>query len=147
MLWTTRSAVAVRETTFSVALLRAALPRPSGSAPVSCRYTGHASSQVFTIRTLPPRAHSGTPTAVSARKPSAGVDDVASPPPPQRPGVEVVRGQEQHGEDDEEHAHVRAALAQPEVQGGADAQDRGEQARHPVGLQGNHGFLRLFPRT
>src|SRR3954454_1399289 len=49
MLWTTRSAVAVRETVCSVALLRAALPRPSGSSPVSCRYTGHASSQVFTL--------------------------------------------------------------------------------------------------
>src|SRR3954453_19202902 len=70
-LCTTLSAVAVLLTTFSVALLRAALPRPSGSAPVSCRYTGHASSQVFTIRTLPPPAGSGTPTAGSARKPSA----------------------------------------------------------------------------
>src|SRR3954449_12182731 len=48
-LWTPRSAVAVRETVRSVALLRAALPRPSGSSPVSCRYTGHVSSQVFTI--------------------------------------------------------------------------------------------------
>src|SRR3954453_14186373 len=62
MLWTTRSAVAVRLTTFSVALLRADVPRPSGSEPVSCRYTGHASSQVFTIRTVPPPAPSGTPT-------------------------------------------------------------------------------------
>src|SRR3954453_6811488 len=71
MLWTTRSAVAVRETTFSVALLRAALPRPSGSGPVSCRYTGHAARPFFTIRTLPPPVDSGTPTAVSPRKPSA----------------------------------------------------------------------------
>src|SRR3954452_13279773 len=78
MLWTTRSAVAVRETVFSVALLRAAVPRPSGSEPVSCRYTGHASSQVFTLRTLPPRDRPGTPTAASARKYSAGVDDVAA---------------------------------------------------------------------
>src|ERR671933_2397317 len=59
-LWTTRSAVAVRETVCSVALLRAALPRPSGSLPVSWRYTGHASSQVFTLGTLPPLARSGT---------------------------------------------------------------------------------------
>src|SRR3954447_24387700 len=53
-LCTTRSAVAVRETTFSVALLGAALPRPSGSLPVSCRYTGHVLSQVFTVGSLPP---------------------------------------------------------------------------------------------
>src|ERR671920_953623 len=52
-LCTTRSAVAVRLTTFSVALLRAAAPRPRGSGPVSCRNTGHASSQVFTCATLP----------------------------------------------------------------------------------------------
>src|SRR4051812_2948817 len=58
-LWTTRSAVAVRATTLSVALLRAALPRPSGSEPVSCRYTGHASSHVFTLGTLPPGMSSG----------------------------------------------------------------------------------------
>src|SRR3954469_13877474 len=61
-LCTTRSAVAVRATTDSVALLRAALPRPSGSEPGSCRYTGHASSQVFTLRTLPSRPTSGTAT-------------------------------------------------------------------------------------
>src|SRR3954469_23692971 len=59
-LWATLSAVAVRATTASVALLRAALPRPSGSEPVSCRYTGHASSQVFTLRTLPPTWRFGT---------------------------------------------------------------------------------------
>src|SRR4051812_14923085 len=47
-LCTTLSAVAVRDTTDSVASLLAALPRPRGSEPVSCRYTGHASSQVFT---------------------------------------------------------------------------------------------------
>src|SRR5215213_2280815 len=52
-LFTTRSAVAVRDTVASVALLRAALPRPIGSEPVSCRYTGQASSQVFTPGTLP----------------------------------------------------------------------------------------------
>src|SRR3954468_21609683 len=51
--FTTLSAVAVRLTTCSVALLRAAVPRPSGSAPVSCRNTGHASSHVFTCGTLP----------------------------------------------------------------------------------------------
>src|SRR5688572_5414193 len=59
----TRSAVAVRDTTASVALLRAALPRPSGSEPVSCRYTGQASSQVFTSTTLPPAPASGTVAA------------------------------------------------------------------------------------
>src|SRR5919202_1232445 len=53
-LLTTLSAVAVRDTVCSVALLRAALPRPSGSFPVNCLYTGHASSQVFTAGTLPP---------------------------------------------------------------------------------------------
>src|SRR4051794_40173880 len=65
-LCTTRSAVAVRATTDSVALLRAALPRPSGSEPVSCRYTGHASSQVFTLPTLPSPPISGTATDASA---------------------------------------------------------------------------------
>src|SRR4051794_22646574 len=58
----TLSAVAVRATTASVALLRAALPRPSGSLPVSWRYTGQLSSQVFTPGTLPPQPPSGTPT-------------------------------------------------------------------------------------
>src|SRR3954449_11894542 len=53
--FTTLSAVAVRLTTCSVALLRAAVPRPSGSDPVSCRNTGHASSHVFTQRSLPSR--------------------------------------------------------------------------------------------
>src|SRR3954470_4334175 len=61
-LCTTRSAVAVRATTDSVALLRAALPRPSGSSPVSWRYTGHVLSQVFTSGTLPSAAGSGTAT-------------------------------------------------------------------------------------
>src|SRR3954453_10385296 len=75
-LCTTLSAVAILLTTFSVALLRAAAPRPSGSLPVSCRYTGHASSQVFTIRTLPPCAGSGTPTDASARRLSAAADHV-----------------------------------------------------------------------
>src|SRR4051812_22755221 len=64
-LCTTRSAVAVRDTTDSVASLLAALPRPRGSEPVSCRYTGHASSQVFTCRTLPPAWRFGT---VEARR-------------------------------------------------------------------------------
>src|SRR5687768_12300410 len=59
-LFATRSAVAVRATTDSVALLRAALPRPSGSEPVSWRYTGQLSSQVFTGTTLPPMRASGT---------------------------------------------------------------------------------------
>src|SRR4051794_21414980 len=99
MLWTTRSAVAVRETTFSVALLRAALPRPSGSAPVSCRYTGHVSSQVFTIRTLPPRADSGTPTAGSVRKPSAAALALAA-----------------HGDDGTEHEWGRHRQHPPDQQ-------------------------------
>src|SRR5215211_5692618 len=51
-LFTTRSAVAVRDTTASVALLRAAVPRPKGSLPVSCRNTGQASSHVFTVQSL-----------------------------------------------------------------------------------------------
>src|SRR3954463_12564343 len=59
----TRSAVAVRDTTDSVAWLRAALPRPSGSEPVSWRYTGHASSHVFTLGTLPPGTRSGRSTS------------------------------------------------------------------------------------
>src|SRR4029453_17539856 len=58
----TRSAVAVRATTESVCLLRTALPRPRGSLPVSCRYTGHASSQVFTPGTLTSGNASGTTT-------------------------------------------------------------------------------------
>src|SRR3954454_25021504 len=61
-LWATLSAVAVRATTESVALLRAALPRPRGSLPVSWRYTGQLSSQVVTPGTLPPEVPSGTPT-------------------------------------------------------------------------------------
>src|SRR5215212_602707 len=61
-LWTTRSAVAVRATTDSVALLRAAVPRPNGSEPVSWRYTGQLSSQVFTPGTLPPATGSRAPT-------------------------------------------------------------------------------------
>src|SRR3954468_19981125 len=72
---TTLSAVAVLLTTLSVALLRAATPRPSGSEPVSCRNTGHASSHVFTQRSLPPRrlrrrsSRDGT-----CRSPGAGED-------------------------------------------------------------------------
>src|SRR5687768_6757866 len=65
----TRSAVAVRDTTASVALLRAALPRPSGSEPVSCRYTGQASSHVFTLGTLPSVTPSGAATVRRVRRP------------------------------------------------------------------------------
>src|SRR5688500_16828194 len=67
-LFATRSAVAVRDTTASVALLRAALPRPSGSEPVSCRYTGQASSHVFTPGTLPSGTPSGTTTTRRIRR-------------------------------------------------------------------------------
>src|SRR3954464_10511163 len=84
---------------FSVALLRAARPRPSGSLRVSWRYTGHASSQVFTLWTLPPRAEDGTPTAAGAPRPSRsaparprqrGSADIGyAPPPPGR--VVLVR--------------------------------------------------------
>src|SRR5215218_5629103 len=70
-LFATRSAVAVRDTTASVALLRAALPRPSGSVPVSCRYTGQASSHVFTNGTLPPGTRSGRSTTCAGPPGSA----------------------------------------------------------------------------
>src|SRR3954466_15601234 len=66
---TTRSAVAVRLTTCSVALLRAAVPRPSGSDPVSCRNTGHASSHVFTLRSLPLGCPPRAATAEGSRAP------------------------------------------------------------------------------
>src|SRR5919112_6389031 len=86
-LCTTRSAVAVRLTTFSVALLRAAAPRPRGSGPVSCRNTGHASSQVFTGATLPLLAPLGAPEPAVAdddrplrfRRPACGDPSVRCP--------------------------------------------------------------------
>src|SRR3712207_3052263 len=71
-LFAIRSAVAVRDTVASVALLRAALPRPIGSVPVSWRYTGHASSQVFTYGTLPSGTGYGAATQDSGLRRSAG---------------------------------------------------------------------------
>src|SRR3954470_12404921 len=68
-LCTTLSAVAVLLTTFSVALLPAALPRPSGSLPVSCRYTSQASSQAFPVGSLPPPGRSGPYAAAGALRP------------------------------------------------------------------------------
>src|SRR5438270_13240925 len=74
-LCTTLSAVAVWLTTFSVALLRAATPRPRGSEPVSCRYTGHASSHVFTLGTLPPP---DGPGRITDHRPQAARDAAVS---------------------------------------------------------------------
>src|SRR3954462_12981307 len=51
--FTTLSARPVGLPPCSVALRRAAPPRPSGSEPVSCRTTGHAPSHVFTPASLP----------------------------------------------------------------------------------------------
>src|SRR4051794_35959166 len=92
--FTTLSAVAVRLTTCSVALLRAATPRPSGSEPVSCRNTGHASSHVFTPGSLPlgratrPLTCAGPVDdgrACRGRPPAHRPHTAASTTPPRRP--------------------------------------------------------------